>query len=106
MAVIVVLGVALWLAIPIALSRAMARLGYEGGSYLVVEALFGPLAVIFAAMEVVFDGPEPARILEEGRAGQGELSVLVVVGGGPTASPPTAAGPGPRPRRPGMAQVV
>ena len=106
MVVIVVLGVALWLAVPMALSRAMARLGYDGCSYWVAGVLFGHLAVVFAAMEVLFDVAEPARILEEGRAGQGELSVLVVVGGEPTTSPPTLAGLGPRLRRLGLAQVL
>jgi hypothetical protein len=106
MVVIVVLGVALWLAIPIVLSRAMARFGYDGCSYLVVGALFGPFAAVFAAMEVLFDVPEPARILEEGRISHGELYLLVVVGGEPTTSLPTLAGLGARLRRVGLAQVL
>ncbi|MGH8999168.1 MAG: hypothetical protein ACRDY7_07230 [Acidimicrobiia bacterium] len=108
MVAIIVLSVVVWLSIPPLLSRAMARRGYDSGSWLVVGTLFGPVAVVFAAMELLFEVPEPPRILEEGRTGPGDLSVLVVVDGEPTTSPPTTAltGLGPRLRRLGLAKVL
>ena len=108
MVVLIVLSVVVWLSIPPVLSRVMGRHGYDGTSYLVLGTLFGPLAVVFAVMEVLFDVPEPARILEEGQTGHGDLSVLVVVGGESTTSPPTKvlAGLGPRLRRVGLAWVL
>lgn len=108
MVIVIVLSVVLWSSIPPVLSRVMARRGYDGTSYLIVGALFGPLAVVFAVMEVLFDVPEPARILHEGRTGHGDLSVLVVLGAEPTTSPPMTALAGLRPRlrRLGLAQVL
>ncbi|MGH2668473.1 MAG: hypothetical protein ACRDH5_05015 [bacterium] len=91
MVVIVVLSVIVWLSIPPVLSKAMARRGYDRGSYLVIGALFGPLAVVLAAMEVLFDVPESPRILEWGRTGRGDLSVLVVLDEEPATSPSTDA---------------
>ena len=101
MVVVIVLSVVVWLSIPPVLSRLMARHGYDGTSYLVLGALFGPLAIVLAVTEVFFDVPEPGRILEAGRTGHGDLSVLVVVGGEPTTALPTTAlaGFGPRLRR-------
>jgi hypothetical protein len=104
----IVLSVAVWLSIPPVLSRVMARHGCDRTSYLVVGALFGPLAIVFAVLEVLFDVPERARILDEGRTGQGDLSVLVVVSGESATSPPTKALAGLRPRlrRVGLALVL
>jgi hypothetical protein len=108
MLIIIVLGVIVWLTIPLVLSRAMARRGYDRGSYLILGALFGPVAVAFAVMEVLDDAPEPPRILEDGQSGNGDLSILVVIGGEPTTPPPATilAGLGPRLRRVGVAQVL
>jgi hypothetical protein len=105
---IIVLSVIVWLSIPLVLSRAMARRGFDGLSYLVVGLLFGPVAVVFAVMDVLFDVPEPARILQQGRTGPGDVSVLVVVGGESTSSPSTAAlaSFGRNLRRLGLAQVL
>ena len=73
-----------------------------------LAAVPGLLAVAFAIMEVLFDVPEPPRILEEGRTDHGDLSVLVVTGGESTMSPPTTALVGVEPRlgRLGLAQVL
>jgi hypothetical protein len=77
---IIVLSVIVWLSVPPLLSKAMARRGFDGLSYLVIGVLFGPAAVVFAVMDVLFDVPEPPRILEAGRTGGGDVSVLVVGG--------------------------
>jgi len=105
---VVVLSVIVWLSIPPILSRAMVRRGYEGGSYLIIGVLLGPVAVIFAAMDVLCDVREPPRILERGRTGSGILSVLVVVGEEPATSPPAIALSGLEPglRRIGLVQVL
>ena len=108
MVAIVVLSVIVWLSIPLVLSKAMARRGFDGLSYLVVGALLGPIAVIFAFMDVLLDVPYPARILEAGRTGPGDVSVLAVIDGDSTTSPPTAAvaGFGTQLRRVGLARVL
>lgn len=107
MVAIIVLGVIVWLSIPLVLSKAMARRGFDGLSYLVIGLLFGPVAIVFAVMDARLDTPEPPRILEAGRAGPGEVSVLVVVDGHPTALPPMATlGSSGRLRRIGLARVV
>jgi hypothetical protein len=105
---LVVLSVIVWLSIPPLLSRAMVRRGYDGGSYVVVGVLFGPLAVLFATMDVLCDVRDPPRILDRGRTGHGDLSVLVVTGGEPTISPPavTLAGRGSPLRRLGLVRVL
>lgn len=108
MLIIIGVGVIVWLSIPLVLSRAMARRGYDPGSYLFLGALFGPVAVAFAGMDVLFDAPESPRILEDGQSGDGDLSILVVIGGEATTLPPATilAGLGSRLRRVGVAQVL
>jgi hypothetical protein len=62
MVVIVMLGVAVWLAVPMVLSRAMRRLGYARSSYWLVGA--GGYDVVVTAR------PDPilsARLTEAGR---------------------------------------
>ena len=104
---VIIVSVIAWVSIPPVLSRVMVRRGSDGTSY-GVGAIFGPLAVAFAVMEVLFDVPEPPRILEEGWTDQGYLSVLLVIGGESTMSPPTTALVGVEPRlgRLGLAQVL
>ena len=107
MVAIIVIGVAVWLSVPPVLSKTMARRGFDGLSYLVIGLLFGPLAIVLAVMDAWFDTPESPRILEAGRVGPGEVSVLVVVDGHSTALPPTALlGSFGRLRRIGLARVV
>ena len=107
MVAIIVIGVIVWLSIPLVLSKARARRGFDGLSYLVIGLLFGPVAIVFAVMDAWLDAPESPRTLEAGRAGPGEVSILVVVDGHSTALPPTATlrrfG---RLRRIGLARVV
>ena len=107
MLAIIVLGVIVWLSIPLVLSRVMAQRGFDGLSYLVIGLLFGPVAIVFAVMDARFDTPEPPRILQAGRTGPGEVSVLFVVVVASTAPPPaaTVASFGPL-RRIGLARVV
>lgn len=105
MVAIIVLGVIVWLSIPLVLSRAMAQRGFDGLSYFVIGLLFGPVAIVFAVMDARLDSPEPPRIVEAGRTGPGEVSVLVVVDGHSTA-PPAATLGSCRLRRIGLARVV
>jgi hypothetical protein len=88
MVVMIVLGAVVWLSIPPLLCRAMSRRGYDGGSWLVVGLLFGPVGVALATMEVLSDVPQESRILEARLTGEGEVSILVVL----AADSPTHAG--------------
>ena len=108
MVVAIVLGVMVWLSIPPLLSRAMRRRGHDGGSWLVVGLLFGPVAVALAAFEVRFDVPQGPRILEAGRTGTGDLSILVVLEAESPAPWPMAALAelSPNLRRLGLAQIL
>ena len=108
MVVLIVLGVVVWLSIPPLLSRAMRRRGYDGGSWMVVGLLFGPVAVALAALEVVYGVKEGARILEAGLTGKGEVSILVVLETDSPTPPPTAGLAEVRPhlRRLGLALVL
>ena len=108
MVVMIVLGVVVWLSIPPLLSRAMRRRGYDGGSWMVVGLLFGPVAVALAALEVLYGAPEGPRILEAGLTGTGEVSILVVLDAGSSTSLPTAglAEVSPYLRRLGLAQIL
>jgi hypothetical protein len=108
MVVMIVLGVVAWLSIPPLLSRAMRRRGYDGGSWMVVGLLLGPVGVALAVVEVLSDVPEGSRILEAGLAGKGEVSILVVLEADSSIPPPTAglAEVSPYLRRLGLARIL
>jgi hypothetical protein len=109
MVVMIVLGVLVWLSIPPLLSRAMRRRGYDGGSWMVVGLLFGPVAVALAIVEVLYLGvPAGSRILDAGLTGTGEVSILVVFEAGSPTPAPTAGLAEVRPylRRLGLAQIL
>ena len=108
MVVTIVLGVIVWLSIPPLLSRAMMRRGYDGGSWLVVGLLLGPVGVALAALEVFYDAPDAPRILQAGLTGPGDLSILVVLDGNAATLRPTAvlAELSPHLRRLGLAHVL
>jgi hypothetical protein len=105
---VIVLGVIVWLSIPPLLSRAMARRGYDRGAYQIVAVLFGPVALVFAAVDLVFDQRQPPRILQHGRPGHGDLAVLVVIDGSSKTFPSTTAlaGLGSPIGRLGLAEVL
>ena len=106
--VLIVLSVMVWLSIPPVLSRAMMHRGYDGGSWMVVGLLFGPIGVALAALEVFFDVSEQPRILERGLNGMGDVSILVVLEGDSPTVRPTAslAEISPYLRRLGLAQIL
>jgi len=108
MVIMIVLGLAVWLSIPPLLSRAMRRRGYDGGFWLVVGLLLGPVGAALAALEVFVGGPERSRILEAGLTGRGDLSILVVLeADSPTLRPTAAlAELSPHLRRLGLAQIL
>ena len=108
MVVMIVLGAVVWLSIPPLLSRAMKRRGYDGGSWMVVGLLFGPVAVALATLEVFYCVTEGSRILQSGLTGKGEVSILVVLETDSPTPPPIAAlaEVSPYLRRLGLAQVI
>jgi hypothetical protein len=108
MVVMIVLGVVVWLSIPPLLSRAMRRRGYDGGSWMVVGLLFGPVGVALAILELLSGVPKGSRILEAGLTGKGEVSILVVLEADSPTPPPTAGLAEVRPhlRRLGLAQIL
>ena len=108
MVVMIVLGVVVWLSIPPLLSRAMRRRGYDGGSWMIVGLLFGPVGVAMAVLEVLYYVPERPRILQAGLTAKGELSILVVLEADSPTPPATAglAEVSPYLRRLGLAQTL
>jgi hypothetical protein len=62
MVIIIVVSVIVWISIPPMLSRAMAQRGYDATSYLVIGALFAPVVIALAVMEVLLArGGPPLR---------------------------------------------
>ena len=91
MGAITLVSVIIWLAIPPVLSRAMKRRGYDGLFSMILGGLYGPVAVVFAVIDILFEVAEPPGVVQTGQTGEGDLSVLVVVGGDAMTSPPMAA---------------
>jgi hypothetical protein len=69
------------LALAASLSALMASKGYDRVAWLVVCLLFGPVAGVFAVIELAWAVPRRAEVIERGRTGRGDLDVLVVDAG-------------------------
>jgi hypothetical protein len=72
------LGLA-WLAIGQIVASSMAKRGYDRTAWVIVGALFGPVVLVFAVIELLTALPRRPEVVDRGSPGQGTVDVLIVV---------------------------
>jgi hypothetical protein len=79
--VVMVAGLLAWCACGPVLAAWMGRRGFDRGSWLILGVLFGPVALLIAAMDHFLWIPPQPWVVQPPKVGSGSLSVLAVDNG-------------------------